>query len=312
MRPPQVILSSTAATADHAGSVLTIGNFDGVHLGHVYLLQRVVARARDAGRPALVYTFHPTPQAVLRPEPGPVALLTLEDRVRILGEHGVDLVCVERFSRAYAARSPAWFAGSVLAQRFRPAAMFVGHDFRFGHRGSGDRDSLALLLPDLPLETVAPFTVEGAPVSSSRIRQCLADGRVDEAAALLGRPHRVRGTVVAGDRRGRLLGFPTANVLPDDILLPADGVYAVRVQVDDQLLPGVANLGRRPTVGGGERSLEVHVIVPAGTIGADALYGTEMGVAFVKRVRDELRFPDLEALGARIAEDVAEARRILE
>ncbi len=307
---PIVLLSSASRLPRAEHPVLTVGNFDGVHMGHRVLLERLVARARELGRPAMVYTFEPTPQAVFGA--GPHRIIPIEDKVARLGELGVDQVCLERFSPALAARSPEWFVQEVLGRRLRPSAMVVGHDFRFGAGRAGDHRTVSQLMPELPIEVVLPLSREGRIVSSTRIRACLRDGRVADAAEMLGRPYAIGGTVVRGDQRGRTIGFPTANLLADAELIPASGVYAVRGQVDGNgLVPGVANLGARPTVDGESFSIEVHLMVPPGTFGADELYGRELEMHFVRRIRSEVRFPDLEALTAQIRDDVAEARAIL-
>jgi riboflavin kinase/FMN adenylyltransferase len=258
----------------------------------------------------MVYTFEPTPQAVFGR--GPHRILAIEDKVALLGRLGVDQVCLERFSPALAARSPEWFVEEVLGRRLQPSAMVVGHDFRFGAARAGDHRTVAQLMPSLPIEVVLPLSRDGRIVSSTRIRACVRGGRVGDALQMLGRPYAVRGTVVRGDRRGRELGFPTANLLPDAELIPASGVYAVRGEVDGNgLLPGVANLGARPTVDGESFGIEVHLMVPPGSFGPDELYGRELMIHFVRRLRSEVRFPDLVALTAQITDDVAEARSIL-
>jgi riboflavin kinase/FMN adenylyltransferase len=307
---PIVLVSSSSRLSREEHPVLTVGNFDGVHLGHRVLLERLVARARELRRPSMVYTFEPTPQAVFGR--GPHRILAIEDKVSLLGRLGVDQVCLERFSPALAARSPEWFVEEVLGRRLRPSAMVVGHDFRFGADRAGDHSTVAELMPSLPIEVVLPLSRGGRIVSSTRVRACIRDGRVADAAQMLGRPYAVRGTVVRGDRRGRELGFPTANLLPDAELIPASGVYAVRGEVDGNgLVPGVANLGARPTVDGENFGIEVHLMVPPGTFGADELYGRELMIHFVRRLRSEVRFPDLDALAVQIAEDVSKARSIL-
>ena len=307
---PIVLVSSSSRLPRAEQPVVTVGNFDGVHLGHRVLLERLVARARELGRPSMVYTFEPTPQAVFGR--GPHRILAIEDKVALLGRLGVEQVCLERFSPALAARSPEWFVQEVLGRRLRPSAMVVGHDFRFGAGRAGDHTTVSELMPELPIEVVLPLSREGRIVSSTRIRACVRGGRVGDATQMLGRPYAVRGTVVRGDRRGRQLGFPTANLLPDAELIPAAGVYAVRGEVDGNgLLPGVANLGARPTVDGESFSIEVHLMVPPGRFGPDELYGRELMIHFVRRLRSEVRFPDLEALAAQIRTDVAEARSIL-
>ncbi len=308
---PLVLLSSASRIQRASHPVVTVGNFDGVHLGHQVLLRRLVARAAELGRPALVYTFDPPPQAILGRGPHQ-RILAIEDKVALLGEIGVHQVCLERFSHALAARPPAWFVREVLGRRLRPAAMVVGHDFRFGAGREGDHHTLAVLAPDLPVEVVPALEAEGRVVSSSRVRSSVRAGRLRDAAQLLGRPYFLRGTVVHGQKRGRQIGFPTANLLLDAELVPAPGVYAVRAQVDGgPRLPGVANLGARPTVDGETFTTEVHLLEPAAGIAPDGLYGSELRVHFVGRIRAEIRFPDVAALAARIRDDVNKAKALL-
>ena len=307
---PIVLVSSSSRLPRAEHPVLSVGNFDGVHLGHRVLLERLITRARELDRPSMVYTFEPTPQAVFGR--GPHRILAVEDKVALLGRLGVDQVCLERFSPALAARSPEWFVEEVLGRRLLPSAMVVGHDFRFGAGRAGDHRTVAALLPQVPIEVVAPLSADGRIVSSTRIRACIRDGRVADAAQMLGRPYAVRGTVIRGEQRGREMGFPTANLLPDAELIPASGVYAVRGQVDGNgQLPGVANLGARPTVDGESFGIEVHLMVPPETFRADELYGRELMIHFVRRLRSEVRFPDLGSLARQIASDVAKARAIL-
>ncbi len=308
---PLVLLSSASRLTRSEHPVLTVGNFDGVHRGHRVLLERLVARAREIGRPSMVYTFEPSPRMVLGRGPH-YRILQVEDKVSLLGQLGVDQVCLERFSPALAARPSEWFVQEVLSRRLRPSAMVVGHDFRFGSDRSGDHGTLVELLPELPVEVVPPLDVGGRIVSSSRVRACVRDGRVHDATHLLGRPHFIRGTVVGGDQRGRELGFPTANLLQDAELVPSSGVYAVRAQLDGgELLRGVANLGARPTVDGEHFGIEVHIMVPDGTFGENELYGRELEMHFVRRIRSEIRFPSLDALVEQIRDDVAVARSML-
>ncbi len=310
--PPLVLLSpATCLDLGDERPVMAVGTFDGVHRGHQALLDRLVAGARARGRPALVHTFHPAPATVLG-RGDPRTILPIEDRIRVLGEHGVDRVIVERFSRAYAARSARWFVREVLGRLVRPSALVVGSDFRFGHRGGGTVESLAAWRPDLPVDVVEALEVQGGPVSSSRIREALSAGRVAEAAALLGRPWALTGTVVRGEGLGRRIGFPTANLLTDTDLLPAEGVYAVRARWSSgPPEPAVASLGTRPTVGGQAAVLEVHLLQPAGALPDDALYGEPVEVRFVERLRGQERFPDVAALTEAIRADVERARVLL-
>lgn len=302
----QVFHGSHSYTAISARPVLTIGNFDGVHLGHQHLLSRVVARARALDAPACVYTFDPAPRAVLEPERCPPRILDLDQRVALLGRHGIDHVVVEPFDRDFAARPASWFAQEILAERLAPAALVVGHDFRFGRGRAGRTGDLATLLPDLQVEQVDQLLVEGVRPSSSRIREAVAEGRVRDAAEMLGRDYSLRGVVVPGDQRGQQLGFPTANIDTLAELLPASGVYAARVPIDGRPLPAVVNLGVRPTFAGRRFLIEAHLLDFE-----DDLYGRTLELRFVEFLRPERRFSGPEALVAQIAEDVASAREIL-
>jgi riboflavin kinase/FMN adenylyltransferase len=294
-----VFLGSASFSASLRGGAVTLGNFDGVHVGHRAVLDVLRDAARRAGGPSVVYTFDPAPTAVLVPERHPPRILPLEARVARLHEAGVDVVVVERFSRAMAAHPAEWFAREVLGRRLGAASVVLGWDARFGHGREGSAEALRGWLPEVEVEVVAPLEQEGAPVSSSRVRALVREGRVEEASALLGRPHRLEGTVVHGDARGRTLGFPTANLLLDTELLPALGVYATWVSVDGgPPLPGVMNFGQRPTVDGTRLSPEVHLLGFSGD-----LYGCGLAVDLVARLREERRFPSLDTLVAQIRED---------
>ncbi len=304
---PELFAGSAAYPADGPGSVLTIGNFDGVHLGHQALLARLVATARARSAPAVVYTFEPSPRAVLAPQQAPPRIHCWPDKVRLLGEHGVDRVVVERFTRAFAQHPPEWFAHQVLARRLRAQALVVGYDFRYGRARAGDVAALRQTLPELQLEQVEAVEVDGVVASSSSIRALVAAGEVARAAALLGRPYCIRGTVVTGEARGRQLGFPTANLESEVELMPEHGVYALRVRVDDgPPRPAVANIGMRPTFDGRVPTLEVHLIDHR-----EDLYGRELCCAFVARIRGERRFDDVDALVSQIRADIETARREL-
>jgi riboflavin kinase/FMN adenylyltransferase len=285
--------------------VATIGNFDGVHLGHQALLASVRARAEALRRPSAVLTFDPSPVEVLRPERAPSRIQAAEDRVAALRQH-VDHVIVERFDHALAAREPEWFAREILGNRLNVSALVVGFDFRFGRGRAGSADDLRAIL-GVPVDVFAAVDAGGEAVSSSRIRTAVLDGEVALAGRLLGRPHRIGGIVVHGDARGRTIGFPTANLVVDRGLLPAHGVYAVRVAgpaLVDAL--GVMNIGVRPTFAGRELRVEVHVLDFAGD-----LYDARLDVDLVARIRGEQAFAGIEALVAQIHRDVETARRLL-
>jgi riboflavin kinase/FMN adenylyltransferase len=301
---PEIFAGSAAYSVSSPAPVLSVGNYDGLHLGHRHLLRRLVERARELGAPACVYTFDPPPRVVLAPQQHQPRIQAWPDKVEILGELGVDQVIIERFSRSFAQHPPRWFAMEVLDRRIGPVAMVLGYDFRFGRARAGDIHTLRTLLPELDIEQVDALEVDGLTVSSSRIRRMVADGDVRAAAALLGMEHRIRGTVVDGDKRGRTIGFPTANLQTDAQLLPANGVYAVRARVDNgPWQDGVANLGERPTFDGRRYLIEVHLLDFSGD-----LYGRELEVGFFARLRSEQRFDGPDALAAQIRADVAAAR----
>ena len=301
---PEIFAGSAAYPVPSPAPVLSVGNYDGLHLGHRHLLKALVDKAAALGAPACVYTFDPPPRVVLAPQQHQPRIQSWPDKVRILGELGVDQVIVERFSRAFAQHPPQWFAAEVLGRRIQPRAMVLGYDFRFGRARAGDIHLLRGLLPDTPIEQVDALKIDGGIVSSSVIRSMVLDGEVARSAHLLGLPHRISGTVVDGDKRGRTIGFPTANLDTDAQLLPKNGVYAVRARVDgSQWIDGVANLGERPTFDGRRFLIEVHLIDFSGDV-----YGREMEVGFIKRLRDEQRFDGPDALVAQIRADVAEAR----
>lgn len=304
---PEVIQGSGAYPSPSPGPVVTIGNFDGVHRGHRTLIDRAVSLARAGGRPALVYTFHPAPRDVLRPGNAIPRIQTLEDKVAALGAAGIDQVVIEPFDRDFAALTARRFVEEILVGRLGLSGLVVGWDFRFGRGRQGTVEALRGWL-DVPVEQVAPYAPDGRVISSSAIREAVRAGEVALAAELLGRPHEVVGEVVRGDARGRRLGFPTANVAPRTALVPAHGIYLVRMDVGDgERRPGVASIGVRPTFEGGrDERLEVHLLDWSGD-----LYGRTVRVYFLERLRDELAFESTEALVAQIAEDVAVARERL-
>ena len=303
---PQVFRGSAAYLSPSPGPVVTIGNFDGVHLGHQALLDtgRRVAQSRIL----LAYTFDPAPRDVFRPGNPLPRIQTLEDRIASLGRAGVDHVVVETFTREFGANSARWFAEEVIQRRLGASAVVVGWDFRFGSGRSGGAEELRQWL-DVPIEQFGPYEVAGEVVSSSKIRTGIQAGDVKSVARWLDRPHDVVGTVVRGQQRGRKLGYPTANVAPTTALLPASGVYAVRIFLEssEKGLPAVANVGVRPTFGDRQAViLEVHMFVFSGDI-----YQQTARVQFIDRIRPETRFDNSDALIAQIRDDATQARRIM-
>lgn len=294
-------------------TVVSIGNFDGVHRGHQHVLRRARATADELGvEKVVVVTFDPHPIAVLRPEHAPPTLTSIDTRVALMAEHGVDAVLVVPFDREIAAWSPEEFVQRVLVEPLSAKAVVVGANFRFGSRAAGDVVRLASAGEE------CGFSVEGVPLdggpqvwSSTYVRQCLVTGDVAGAAEALGRAFTVRGEVIRGDQRGRELGYPTANVpTPSGEAAPSDGVYAGWLTRRDtgERFPAAISVGTNPTFSG-ERARRVESYV----LDRDdlELYGVEVEVAFVDRIRGMVRFESVEALVETMAQDVEQARTIL-
>jgi riboflavin kinase/FMN adenylyltransferase len=277
--------------------VVTIGNFDGVHRGHRALIEATIAKARSLGVPSCVYTFDPAPCDVLRPGNDTPRIQTLEDRIALLGTLGVDHVVVEPFTLALSKVPPREFADSIIVERLGCTAMVLGWDFCCGAKRAGTTEDLKAWL-DIDVRQISPTTDETGVVSSSRIRQLVRSGDVAKAAELLCRPHAVVGRVIRGDGRGRKLGFATANLDVVTPLVPAHGVYSVRVGSEQ----GVAHIGPRPTFDR-DYSVEVHLF----DVSPD-LYDQTLRVHFVDRIRGNHGFESREALVDQIRQDIALAR----
>jgi len=291
------------------GAAVALGNFDGVHLGHAHLVRSLQAARPD--QPLAVLTFEPHPRQMFRPQDPPFRLSLAPERRAALAALGVRLLYELPFDAAFAHLTAEQFVTEVLHQGIGARHLACGPDFAFGHRRGGDIDFLAQRAEQLGigLTVVQPLADAGGPFSSSRIRRALQDGYPERATAELGRPWAIRGVVTHGDARGRTIGFPTANVPLGDHLEPARGVYAVMVRLPDgSVHRGVANVGRRPTVNAGPESrLEVHLFDFEGD-----LYGQEISVALHAFLREEVKFPSLDALKAQIAQDAADARAMLD
>lgn len=291
------------------GTALTVGVFDGVHVGHRAVLRFLVDGAREAGLVPGVLTFDPHPLEVLAPERAPRLLMTVEQRLQRLAEEGVEVVGVLPFDLIHDTPADV-FARRLLAERLRAGLVVVGADFRFGRDRTGDVGLLRQIGAESGFVVVVVDLVGSGDgtLSSTRARRLLAEGDVETAAAVLGRCHEVSGRVVEGSHRGRDIGFPTANLdVPGRIALPADGVYAAEAVVEDGAHPAVVNVGQRPTFGPGGRVVEAHLL----DLSRD-LYGEQMTLRFVARLRPERRFASVDELAAQLRRDVAEGRRILE
>lgn len=288
------------------GGAITIGNFDGVHLGHCGLVQTARKQAERLGGPTLAVTFDPPPLQLLAPDLVKVPVSRLSDRIDWLHQAGADHVVVLLTDAGLLSLSPEAFFEDVLLGLFRVQAVVEGYNFRFGRNRSGDTRTMAQLCQrhGIRFEEVPPRLFQGEPVSSSRIRHALTAGQIDLANELLGRPYGIHGTVIGGAQRGRTIGFPTANLDQVQTLIPKEGVYAVRaVTADGQRHAAAANVGPNPTFGEEARKIEVHLI----NFNAD-LYGQPLTVEFVRRLRDTQPFPDLDALRRQLSADIEQAK----
>lgn len=290
----------------HRGCVLTIGNFDGVHRGHQALLAQLCKEGRQRNLPVMVMLFEPQPLELFAAEKAPARLTRLREKVRYLQQAGVDAVLCVRFDRRFAAQTAQSFVADLLVDKLGVRFLAVGDDFRFGAGRQGD----FLLLQKAGIEygfdviSTQTFCDDGKRISSTAIRQALAEDNLPMATALLGRPFSISGRVVHGDALGRTIGFPTANLPLRRTVSPVKGVYAVAVSgLGSHPLPGVANIGTRPTVAGLRQQLEVHLL----DVSLD-LYGRHIEVVLCKKIRNEQRFASLDALKEQIANDVVTAR----
>ena len=297
-------------------SVVTIGVFDGVHRGHQRIVGRATAAAAELGLPVVVVTFDPHPDEVVRPGAHPPHLGTARRRAELLAGLGVDAVCVLPFTREFSELGPDEFVHAVLVDRLHAVRVVVGEDFRFGYRAAGDVALLAELGEkyDFTAEGVPLLADDGMRISSSAIRERLSAGDVATAARDLGRPHRVEGVVVRGQRRGRALGFPTANLeTPPHTAIPADGIYAGwLISLDpgggeQERWPAAISVGTNPTFDGTERSVEAYALDRDDL----DLYGTHVAVDFVARLREQVRFGSVDELVAQMHRDVDAARTLL-
>jgi riboflavin kinase/FMN adenylyltransferase len=288
-------------------SAVTVGNFDGVHLGHRHVIGQTVRRAAEIGGRALALTFVPHPVRVLAPGREPARLSPIEQKLELMAQNGLDMTVVLRFDRRLSTMPPKQFAESVIHDSLRARVVIVGKGFRFGEGRLGD---VGLLREEgrrlgFEVEPVEPVVIDGEPVSSSRIRQVVVEGRVELAAHLLGRLYQVGGVVVQGDRRGRTIGFPTANLGGLRTLLPGTGVYACWAEVRGERWMAAVNIGDRLTFGRG-RSVEAYLLDFSGN-----LYGREITLFFVARLRADQKFSSVEALVRQIEKDVDRTRQSL-
>lgn len=293
------------------GTVVTVGTFDGVHRGHWTVLQEIRRRAEASGRRSVLVTFDPHPLRIVRPERAPKLLTTPVEKKEILAESGLDYAVFISFTEALSRYEPRRFVEEILVGRLGVEELVIGYDHGFGRDRSGDVGTLERIGAELGFEVsvVPPVETDGDAVSSSRIRHAVAEARMEEARACLGRPYSLRGIVVRGDGRGKHLGFPTANLMVSngDKLIPRPGIYAVRGVLRSGTYPGALHLGPRPTFKGSPPAIELHLIDFEGD-----LYGESVRVDFVRMLRDVRPFATVAALVDQMKEDVEEARRVLD
>lgn len=305
----QVITGTEVIPPEFREAFITIGNFDGVHLGHRLIFQKLIPEARKENRKALLITFVPHPKMLLHPERRPFYLLTtIEEKIKLLEALGLDALILIPFTLEYAQTTAESFILDVLWKNLQVRKIFIGHDYSFGKDKRGNKDMLTAFGKKLGFEVAVINAVAAGDtvISSTRIRAAILEGDVKTAAMLLGRPYNVSGTVIEGKRRGAALGFPTANIKPQKELLPAKGVYAAIVNLEGKRYNGVLSIGLNPTFGDVRLSMEVHLMDFSGDI-----YGKCVDVLFIERIREERKFPGPEMLSLQIKKDAEEAMGIL-
>lgn len=290
-------------------SVVTLGNFDGVHLGHRELFRHLVKKAHALDSPSVIFTFDPHPLKLLAPEKAPKLLNTPEEKQRLISASHVDYLIECPFTIEFSSMSPEQFVTDILIEKLHIKALVVGYDYAFGKGRRGDTQFLKACGEKLgfEVEILQPVGADGLPYSSTRIRNMVAAGDVSDVVHLLGRQYNLEGLVVPGDQRGRELGFPTANLETDKEQLPAAGVYAVKVRYGLQEYSGVVNIGHRPTFGGKNSTIEVYLLDFTGQ-----LYGEKLRIYFVERLRGEQKFSSINDLVGAIEGDIIQARQILQ
>ena len=305
----QVLESMDRLEVFSPGTAVALGNFDGVHLGHREIFRTLKLRARELGVRSLVYTFEPHPLKILAPERAPLMLNTREEKERLIRASNVDLLLRIPFSVEVAQLEAEAFVRQILVEKLHVRALVVGYDFAFGHDRKGTGDFLVQegRKYGFSVNILQPVGEDGVPYSSTRVRELLNSGQVEKVPALLGRHYTLGGQVIGGDKRGRLLGFPTANLRTEKEQLPAFGVYAVIVKRGDMEYKGLVNVGCRPTYGGGSATIEVFLLDFDGD-----LYTEDLRLYFVARLREERSFADSQSLIEAIRQDVIQGRRLLD
>ena len=285
--------------------VLTIGNYDGIHIGHQKIIERVVRKAREISGTAMLMTFNPHPLSVLKPDTYTRLITPLHLKKKLIEASGIDVMLLVPFDAQFQRLTPEIFIKDILADRLAVKEIVVGYDFKFGKGGTGNVTMLKKLAGTygFRFETIEAITLDGERVGSNAIRKLIMDGNVEKAAQFLGRPHMIEGVVVKGENRGKWMGFPTINLDTFFELVPKNGVYMTEVELKGRRKLAVTNIGFNPTFGGKKFLMETHILDFSGN-----LYGKEVVIYFHKRIRDEMKFSGINELKERISEDVALAR----
>ena len=305
----RIITGSEIFNKNFEGSVITIGNFDGVHKGHVEIFRHLKERSRRFALPTVVVTFEPHPLKVLSPATAPPMITTFEQKVELIAGYEIDCLAVVPFTTEFSRTPAEEFVSRTLCDSLGMRHIVIGHDYAFGRGREGNFMTLQKIGRErgFTLEDMNPIGEEGIVFSSSLARRMVAEGDMESAAKILGRCHTISGTVIHGREIGKTIGFPTANISTDNELIPLDGVYAVMVSVDGRLLKGACNIGLNPTFEGGVRTIEVFLLDFSGQV-----YGMEISICFVQRLRSVRKFPDTSTLIHAISRDVEQTGIILE
>lgn len=305
----KIIKSINEITGEFTNSIVTIGNFDGIHLAHQNIFKRVTKEAHNENRKSVVITFEPHPKKVLRPERKPFFLITtLDEKLKLIEDQGIDAVLLIKFSIEFAKITAEEFIKNILWDRLRIKEIFIGHDYVFGREKGGNEKYLKLLGKKLGFNVtvIDAIKVNDTIISSTNTRNAILDGNVNLAARFLGRPYNLFGTVIKGHQRGTDIGFPTANIEPVKVLVPRIGVYAIIVEIEGKTHPAVLNIGFNPTFANDTLSIEAHILDFEGNI-----LGKSLNVLFIDSIRDEMKFDGPERLAEQIKRDIDKARELL-
>jgi len=305
----KIIKSINEITGEFTNSIVTIGNFDGIHLAHQDIFKRVTKEAHDENRKSVVITFNPHPKKILRPERRPFFLITsLDEKLKLIEDQGIDAVLLIEFSMEFAKITAEEFVKNILWDKLHIKKIFIGHDYVFGRDKGGNEEYLKFLGKTLGFKVtvINAIKVNDTIISSTNTRNAILDGNVELAARFLGRPYNLGGTVIKGHQRGAVIGFPTANIEPDKVLVPRRGVYAIIAEIEGKTHPAVLNIGFNPTFSNDKLSIEAHIIDFE-----ENILGKNLDVFFVDRIRDEMKFDGPERLAEQIKRDIDKARELL-